>query len=907
MSTIYNWHRYWYPRDIKESPGFDFFFADPTQEWFGENYPGVVELESLLNIPCLILLGEPGIGKTFEINRIKSHLENSPQNSKSFLINLRSIGSYKDLEERIFKRDIFTNWIDSNYNLTIFLDSFDEGLLSVKNLSGKISDCFKDNLEERKEWLSRLRLIITSRPAEWSFSLENDLKELWGEDSVKVYQLLHLRRDDVIESSEKERISPASFLNEAGRLNVVPMLRKPITLNIMMKNYKESGKLPGTQNELYLDECRRLCKEPDERRRDNSSLNVLNDNSKILATASRIAALTVFCNKNAVWNDLDLGNIPLNDLPICKICGGKEITDTENEFEIDENVVRQTLRTGLFTSGWQKEMMWAHQSYAEFLAAHYLVKNNFSLEQMINLLVHPEDSERKIIPQLREVAAWLAGMNEEILKFIIEVEPDLILRGDLSTLNDDERSKFTDALLQYYNSEKSRNDLPSLFKLKHPGLAGQLRIYLNDKSRNFLARRLSIDIVRECKLEELFPDIVKIALDQEDDMYLRIDSAYTISKIGDNDSRLSLKPLAFSQVGDDPDDELKGYGLRALWPGNINATELFGVLNRPKRTSLYGGYMSFLNSHFLVHLENNDLFMALNWIENQNLIYKTISFIDDVIDEILWRSWRNIESPGITESFVRILIAKRKKYIKLFNDDEYNRRFEEELISSTDKRQYLITAVFNQIEEPLIEWKILIHADPPLVIESDINWLLERLIKSGDQDEQKLWAICIEDRFNRNDFKVIDTLFYASQENNILEEELKEYFVAINLDSDEAKQKRDSDNWWINWNKERNEKKQRMILSPSPQERIINRLDQFESGDFDAWWQLSLEMTLEPESIAYGYGTECDITTCPGWENTSIENRERIIRAAEHLIIDHNIEDDWLKQYINENKYNGSV
>ena len=58
----YEWKRYWCPRDGKYNLSLHGFLQDP-----GENHlynPDLVTLDDISEIPCLVLLGEPGIGKS---------------------------------------------------------------------------------------------------------------------------------------------------------------------------------------------------------------------------------------------------------------------------------------------------------------------------------------------------------------------------------------------------------------------------------------------------------------------------------------------------------------------------------------------------------------------------------------------------------------------------------------------------------------------------------------------------------------------------------------------------------------------------------------------------------------------------------------------------------------------------
>ena len=60
---LFNWKRFWCPRGAEILLTGGGFLLDPESE-FGSYNPHVVPFEEIRNKPCLVLLGEPGIGKT---------------------------------------------------------------------------------------------------------------------------------------------------------------------------------------------------------------------------------------------------------------------------------------------------------------------------------------------------------------------------------------------------------------------------------------------------------------------------------------------------------------------------------------------------------------------------------------------------------------------------------------------------------------------------------------------------------------------------------------------------------------------------------------------------------------------------------------------------------------------------
>src|SRR5207249_9730442 len=109
--------------------------------------------------------------------------------------------------------------------------------------------------------------------------------------------------------------------------------------------------------------------------------------------------------------------------------------------------LRETFDTGLFTARGPDRLGWAHQTYAEFLASRYLEQQNVSTRQIADLIQHPLDPEKKLVPQLHETAAWIASNSREIFQQILKSEPDVLLRSDVATADDKTKSRLVDAII----------------------------------------------------------------------------------------------------------------------------------------------------------------------------------------------------------------------------------------------------------------------------------------------------------------------------------------------------------------------------------------------------------------------------------------------------------------------------
>ena len=295
------------------------------------------------------------------------------------------------------------------------------------------------------------------------------------------------------------------------------MAIKPVTLGFLISTYIKNGRFPSTQTELYLQGCCRLCDENNESRRDARLTGTFTIEQR-LAVASRIAAITVFSNRYAIWTGINRGDVPDEDTTIQELSGGTEDVDGV-QFQVTEIAIKETLATGLFSSRGPNRMGWAHQTYAEFLAARYLAKHKMTLTQIMSLLVHPGDAELKLVPQLHEAAAWVAGMVPEVFRKITSVNPEVLLRSDIETADLKDRAVLVESLLKVYDEEglldHDRDNRKRYKRLNHPGIADQLRSYICDSTKGTIVRRVAIDIAEACELQVLQNVLANIALDQK--------------------------------------------------------------------------------------------------------------------------------------------------------------------------------------------------------------------------------------------------------------------------------------------------------------------------------------------------------------------------------------------------------
>ncbi len=874
--NFYNWQRYWCPRDASYNLQDGGYLSDPKGEWGAAVNPYLMAFEGVAQSPCLVLLGEPGIGKTraVEMNWETIQAQARAAGHDVLWIDLRTGDTEERLIKKIFENSIFRTWLEGSNFLFLFLDSLGECLLRVSTVAALLK-------EELKTYsVDRLRLRIACRTAEWPALLEDDLIKQWGEKAVQVLELAPLRRADVSLAAEARGIKPSEFLDAVQNAEAVPLAIKPVTLEFLLNTYSQAGSLPSTQVELYELGCRLLCGEPSESRNASRATGNLSADQRMMV-AGRIAILTLLCSRYAVYTEADQGAVPPGTLPVREIAWGIEPT-SHGSFAVTEDAVQETLGTGLFSARGAGLLGWSHQTYAEFLAAWYLRQKQVPQDQILSLIQHPGDAGEHLVPQLEELAAWIVGMTPGIFRKIMDTDPAVLLRSDIATADTADCEKLVAKLL-----EKAAEGLlhdrwmfdhrPRFYKLKHPHLPDQLRSIIADCSRNPDERTLAIRIAEACRCGELQDELATVALDAADVLPVRIHAAYAVQQIGDQLTRARLRPLAYGDAGEDPDDDLKGCGLQALWPDALTVDELFPLLKRPKKSNLYGLYQAFLETDLTAKLQVFDLPVALRWAAQHQADHHQIAALDKLAWQITKLGWEKMNEPDILEPLAATILNRIRQHIVLPSDGVED----EPTPSQHLKRRQLLKAILAGANISNIDLHFMVYLSPPLAMPADISWLIQQAKETSNPETEYLYAQLVGRTFSYGDRENWEVVIQASQSGGALTEVLASRFAAIPLDSPIAQEWRE-----LAQNEEQQRSQQvHTLVTPPPAELIAQRLHQFENGIMDAWWLLNLDLTLRPGSKRYGPEHAFDLTQEPGWQAADDQTKLRILAAAEKYLL----------------------
>ena len=125
---VYPWKRFWFLRTEIPLPWSEDFLTDPEGLYGPYMTAQPVSQRQLLDAPCLVMLGESGIGKSFWLEAAWPEIEAeiTAHGERTLRINLGEYGNEVLLVEDLFGPSGLGGWDPTSQRLHLYLDSLDE-------------------------------------------------------------------------------------------------------------------------------------------------------------------------------------------------------------------------------------------------------------------------------------------------------------------------------------------------------------------------------------------------------------------------------------------------------------------------------------------------------------------------------------------------------------------------------------------------------------------------------------------------------------------------------------------------------------------------------------------------------------------------------------------------------------
>jgi hypothetical protein len=232
---------------------------------------------------CVVLLGEPGMGKT---SALAAGLALRPRTEALQSLNL-DLGIYASedrLVRAVFESETVRAWQSGSELLCLTLDGFDEALNRVETLDRLLGDYLRT-------WdCERLFIRLVCRTADWPQTLRPVLEDRFGD--ANMHELLPLRRSDAGVLLRAAGLDADQVLAAVEQAHIVPLAARPLTLRLIQSAISPDGSLPGSARALYERGLFALLDEMNPARR--GSMRPLGGAARRMGAAERIAALSTF-------------------------------------------------------------------------------------------------------------------------------------------------------------------------------------------------------------------------------------------------------------------------------------------------------------------------------------------------------------------------------------------------------------------------------------------------------------------------------------------------------------------------------------------------------------------------------------------------------------------------------------
>jgi len=788
----------------------------------------------------------------------------------------RDLGLYGS-EERVIA-DLLESaevgrWCGGGGNLCLVLDAFDEAQTRIPTLARLFCHYVS-------QWpTNRLYLRITCRTAEWPQTLAAQLEEAFGE--VGTFELLPLRRTDIA-AFVSPGIDVAAFLDAVLRAHAVPLAVRPLTLILLARLFTDEGGFPERAADLYARGLLSLCEEQNRQRRDAGAVGSLSPAAR-LAAGRRIAAVSVFGGRPVIWTGpaAQGGEAGVS----AEDCGGGvEPWDGLNA-ELTPAAVREALWTGLFTGRGAQQLGWAHATFADYLAADWMVRNELTQEQVRALFFA---ADGRIYPQLRPAAAWAAAIAPGCHGWMTAEDPESFL-GQVSIPDDTLRATVLEGLFRVAAEDRFRAGFSISYRdLAHAGIAGQLRPRLREEHP--AVRSLAIRVAGQCGVGDLVPELVGIALDPAADISHRVAATWAVNAI--TPGTRALLPLISDAavLGDDPDDELLGTALRVSWPHALSTGEALAAARLPKRRKLLGHYRVFLDA-LARALGEDDFAAALSWLATAG------EAADDELLAGLSASVLRLMAGHLGEEHVLQVVrevARRRarKLRPLFSDvigqtpaqipEKGRHRL---ALSLLDEEDDLVFALFGNVQGPGLA----------LIGPADLPWIVDQYAASPPGRRQRLAKLFLL-TFRVNDPVHVNTVLELPGDHPLVADVVGDWRRPVPLDSEQARRLREE---WALLKNQRFPEEQ-PVDDREVDQWISSQVDAALTGDPAGFWRAARLVTVRPGTNYHDSEFQPDLTTHPRWERLDPGLRDRILQAAELYLRSGRCDPgQWLGQQVN--------
>lgn len=515
-------------------------------------------LDAYRETPAWVLLGDPGAGKTTVFEE-----EAKRSGGAGLFVSARDFLTFDPASR--------AEWRER----TLFLDGLDEVRAGKQDTRTPF-----DEIRRRLDTLGRPKFRLSCREADWLG--DNDRKRLETVSpggKLSVLRLDPLTDDDVRRLVSRRLADSAVFFAAASEHGLEALLQNPQTLELLVRVFRDSGRLPESRLDTFERASALLAREPNEEHRLGGGERPA---KSVMEAVEWLCAVQLLSRSiGHCLTDEEAGN---GYLPI-------SLAD-----EIPREDRRAALGTRLFESDGEQRFRPAHAHLAAFLAARHLArlaaaKRAVPGNRILALLAGPDGAPPT---PLRGLTAWLAATSAELRRRLITMDPvAVLLYGDVRGFTPEEKN----ALLDEIGRNASRLHESYWPASAVGGFAGEAmgaalveRQQNPDRSR---AQQGVVDVLVSALSSATpgtGPSDALLAVVEDPTYWPRVRYRALdawIRSLGDGPDRIARLRAILDEFHDNPDNdpsrELMGTLLPTLYPNEIGPAEVWKYLLPPSR------------------------------------------------------------------------------------------------------------------------------------------------------------------------------------------------------------------------------------------------------------------------------------------------------------------------------------
>lgn len=610
--------------------------------------------EDLLEKPRVVILAEPGTGKTEELRAVTKRLRATGK--PAFFCKIELLQSQSlDVKQAfdIGTSTEFVNWLTGDQEGYFFLDSVDEARLNSHTAFEIALKRFAGIIGER---LNQAKIIVTCRVSDWQATADpamfldhlpipesntiqqvdktsKESGQVFGDSDFEdessggkekndhiVFQLKPLNQQQIRRFAAEKGVNDTNaFIEAIERADALIFAERPQDLLELISFWNSNGRL-GRHTEMIDFNIQTKLVEHDP---DRDKRKPISADDAILG-AERFAAAITLQKKNSII-------LPDRHIDMAR----REVSINPKEILPDwsPDKIQTLLDRAIFDEAIYGTVQFHHRTVREYLTARWfkrLLDKGKSRRLIDGLLFANQYGRDVVIPSMRPIIAWLSIWDDRVRNRVRTIAPEVLIEnGDPSTLPIEFRKSLLIGFAEHYASRQHTGTSFDIMMIRR--LAdSQLASTVNDLLKKFATHddvcKLLLKIIWQGQISDSADVALCCAMDDQVDSYKRIYAIRAVAVAGTYEQHRNLINALMTNLSR-LDSRIRSEICNMFFPNILTVEQLIEIIKTAEPPHLYS---------------SSPLERSLDEISS-------ISLPDEVIEQLLREFYKLIKSPPFIE------------------------------------------------------------------------------------------------------------------------------------------------------------------------------------------------------------------------------------------------------------------